>query len=133
MIKRLGYILALSGLLGGLPAHASDTDVKEYPIDKVSGLKMAPGWELVNYQCNACHSSLIIPQNGGDEAVWRETIQWMVDTQGLWDLSETWDPVLHYLSTYYPASNDIPQDIYRRRPLEESELPAKPTTQGAKG
>ncbi|WP_330925918.1 hypothetical protein [Candidatus Sororendozoicomonas aggregata] len=132
-MKRLLYLVALSGLLSGLPAQANDTNVKQYPVDKQSGLIMAPGWELVNYQCNACHSSLIIPQNGGDEAFWRETIQWMIDTQGLWDLSETWDPVLQYLSTNYPASSDIPMDIFRRLPLESDALPEKPATPGEKG
>ena len=94
-----------------------------YPVDKASGLIMAPGWELVNAQCNACHSSLIIPQNSGDRTFWRETIQWMVDTQGLWDLSETWDPVLDYLSTYYPKAEGPSMEIFRRKPLEEALLP----------
>ncbi|EAS45745.1 hypothetical protein [Photobacterium profundum] len=98
---------------------------KTYPVDPESGLIMAPGWEVVNYQCNACHTSMIIPQNSGTKEVWRETIQWMVDTQGLWDLSETWDPVLDYLSTNY---GEVKMDMekFRRLPLDPTLLPPPP-------
>ncbi|QLE84544.1 cytochrome C [Shewanella sp. Scap07] len=99
----------------------------QYPIDPVSGLIMAPGWQVVNQQCNACHTSHIIPQNPGSRAVWKDTIDWMIDTQGLWDLSETWDPVLDYLSTYYNESG-IDMRIFRRKPLSESQMPPMPST-----
>ncbi|MEZ9594559.1 cytochrome C [Shewanella sp. 10N.261.52.F9] len=115
-------LLALSCLS---PAMAADA-AKSYPVDPVSGLIMAPGWEMVNYQCNACHTSLIIPQNKGNREVWRDTIQWMVDTQGLWDLSDTWDPVLDYLSTYYDETG-IDMKIFRRKPLDSDQMPPIPT------
>ncbi|BFL81559.1 hypothetical protein LFREDSHE_00090 [Shewanella baltica] len=88
---------------------------------------MAPGWELVNYQCNACHTSMIVTQNRGDKAFWKETLQWMVDTQGLWDLSDTWEPTLSYLSTYYGQA-EMDMTIFRRLPIESSQLlpPVKP-------
>jgi cytochrome c5 len=112
-------------------ANLKDSNTKEviakktYPVDPESGLIMAPGWEVVNYQCNACHTSMIIPQNSGTKAVWRETIQWMIDTQGLWDLSETWDPVLDYLSTHY---GEVKMDMekFRRLPLDPALLPPPP-------
>lgn len=94
----------------------------EYPVDPQSGLIMAPGWELVNYQCNACHTSMIVTQNRGDKAFWQETLQWMVDTQGLWDLSDTWEPTLSYLSTYY-GQVEMDMTIFRRLPIESSQLP----------
>ncbi|WP_299802037.1 cytochrome C [uncultured Shewanella sp.] len=115
-------LLALSYLS---PAMAADAG-KSYPVDPVSGLIMAPGWEMVNYQCNACHTTLIIPQNKGNREVWRDTIQWMVDTQGLWDLSDTWDPVLDYLSTYYDETG-IDMKIFRRKPLDSDQMPPMPT------
>lgn len=98
---------------------------EQYPIDKTTGLIMAPGWEIVKNQCNACHTSLIIPQNVGDRKIWRETIQWMIDTQGLWDLNETWDPVLDYLETYYNESG-IDMKIFRRKPLNAAQMPPLP-------
>ncbi|MFB2719789.1 cytochrome C [Shewanella xiamenensis] len=104
----------------------------EYPVDPQSGLIMAPGWELVNYQCNACHTSMIVTQNRGDKAFWKETLQWMVDTQGLWDLSDTWEPTLSYLSTYYGQA-EMDMNLFRRLPLDASQLPppAKPATKGS--
>jgi len=98
------------------------TFAAEYPVDPQSGLIMAPGWELVNYQCNACHTSMIVTQNRGDKAFWQETLQWMVDTQGLWDLSDTWKPTLSYLSTYYGQA-EMDMTIFRRLPIESSQLP----------
>ncbi|GIU27532.1 cytochrome c [Shewanella hafniensis] len=98
------------------------TFAAEYPVDPQSGLIMAPGWELVNYQCNVCHTSMIVTQNRGDKAFWQETLQWMVDTQGLWDLSDTWEPTLSYLSTYYGQA-EMDMTIFRRLPIESSQLP----------
>ncbi len=90
-----------------------------YGVDKASGLIMAPGWETVKGQCNACHTSLIVAQNSGNREQWRETIHWMVDTQGLWDLPDTWDPVLYYLSTYY-QDKGIDMNKYRRKPIDSA-------------
>ncbi|MGS0673666.1 cytochrome C [Shewanella sp. 0m-4] len=118
-------LLALSSLIGVQAADA--VPVKSYPVDPVSGLIMAPGWEMVDQQCNACHTTLIIPQNKGNREVWRDTIQWMIDTQGLWDLSDTWDPVLDYLSTYYDETG-IDMKIFRRKPLEADQMPPLPTS-----
>lgn len=116
-------ILLVSALFSGAATAASDeAPKKEYPIDPESGLKMAPGWEMVNAQCNACHSSLIVSQNSGDKNAWRETLQWMIDTQGLWDLSETWEPILDYLSTHYGVS-DIDMKTFRRLPLDPTSMP----------
>lgn len=95
---------------------------KDYPVDKESGLIMAPGWEMVKQQCNACHSSKLVAQNSGNREVWRGTLQWMIDTQGLWDLSETWEPVLKYLSTYY-GGEEIDMATFRRLPLTRDQLP----------
>ncbi|MDH5914009.1 cytochrome C [Vibrio splendidus] len=115
-------------LLTSMLVHAEDIpeNPKEYyGVDKASGLIMAPGWETVKGQCNACHTSLIVAQNSGNREQWRETIQWMVDTQGLWDLSDTWDPVLDYLSTYY-QDKGIDMNKYRRKPIDSALMPPMP-------
>ncbi|AIS57841.1 cytochrome C [Vibrio coralliilyticus] len=118
----IASLLALSPLSVQAEDEAKLTPEQKYGVDKASGLLMAPGWELVNGQCNACHTSLIVAQNSGDKEQWRETIQWMVDTQGLWDLSDTWDPVLNYLSTYY-QDKGIDMNKYRRKPIEDALMP----------
>ncbi|MEZ9724034.1 cytochrome C [Vibrio splendidus] len=111
-------------LLTSMLVHADvpDNPKEYYGVDKASGLIMAPGWETVKGQCNACHTSLIVAQNSGNREQWRETIQWMVDTQGLWDLSDTWDPVLDYLSTYY-QDKGIDMNKYRRKPIDSALMP----------
>ncbi len=115
-VATLALCLAVS-----LPAAAGEAKTT-YPVDKESGLIMAPGWEMVNQQCNACHSSKLVAQNSGNREVWRGTLQWMIDTQGLWDLSETWEPVLKYLSTYY-GDAEIDMTTFRRLPLSKDQLP----------
>ncbi|QUM75285.1 cytochrome C [Moritella sp. 24] len=112
-MNKLRYLILLF-LLGASTTAAAK--VENYLVDEKSGLIMAPGWEVVNKQCNACHTSLIITQNKGNKEEWRETIQWMVDSQGLWDLSDTWEPVLDYLSTYY-NQQEIDLTTFRRLPL----------------
>lgn len=118
MNKATSWILATVSLTLSVAAVAKDQE-----IDPQSGLIKAPGWELVNYQCNACHTTSIIPQNPGNKEEWRATIQWMVDTQGLWDLSDTWEPVLTYLSTNY-GKKDVDMSKFRRLPLAADKLPA---------
>lgn len=119
-------IIALAmGLIATLPTVQAQ-EKASYPVDKDSGLIMAPGWKQVKNQCNACHSSLIVAQNSGDREFWRSTLQWMIDSQGLWDLSDTWEPVLGYLTTYYGA-RDIDMTIFRRMPLNEDEMPPMPS------
>jgi len=112
--------LAVAMVLSSSTMAAGDKE--DYPVDKNSGLIMAPGWEMVKQQCNACHSSKLVAQNSGNREVWRGTLQWMIDTQGLWDLSDTWEPVLKYLSTYY-GGDEIDMATFRRLPLTKDQLP----------
>lgn len=124
------HLFAAALMLASMPGVAAgSSEVATYPVDAETGLIMAPGWEMVKDQCNACHTSHIIPQNPGNRAVWRETIEWMIDTQGLWDLSDTWDPVLDYLSTYYNETG-IDMQIFRRKPLDPELMPPMPTAKG---
>ena len=124
MKQALLFIAVLCTLF--TPIAWGEPKATDYPVDPTTGLIMAPGWEVVKQQCNACHTSLIIPQNVGSREVWRETIQWMIDTQGLWDLSDTWEPVLDYLETYYNEAG-IDMKIFRRKPLTADQMPPMPT------
>lgn len=121
------FYSALFGVLAFISCSAwAENTPESYPVDKASGLIMAPGWELVKGQCNACHTSLIIAQNSGSKEAWQETLQWMIDTQGLWDLSDTWEPVLSYLSTWYGEA-EIDMETFRRKPLDTEYLPPMPS------
>lgn len=70
--------------------------------DGWQGLPAAPGRELVFGICQACHSLAIVKQQGLDRDSWDETLEWMVEEQGMPPLdAENRDLVLDYLATYY--------------------------------
>ncbi len=82
-------------------------------VDEESGLIMDSGFETVKNNCTVCHSAKMITQNRMDREGWRDTIQWMQKTQGLWKFSPgTEETILDYLSTHYG-----PVKTYRRPPL----------------
>ncbi len=65
---------------------------------------LAPGenMALVASVCSACHSLHLVAQQGLSKQRWDETLNWMVDEQGMDELSpDDREAVLVYLSTYY--------------------------------
>jgi hypothetical protein len=82
-------------------------------IHLATGLKVAKGFDLVKRNCTACHSGQLIAQNRASRAGWKEMIQWMQATQGLWDLGEQETEILDYLATQY-----APEPISRRANLD---------------
>ncbi|MDN3653317.1 c-type cytochrome [Thalassotalea ponticola] len=57
---------------------------------------------LVASVCSSCHSLHLVTQQGLSRESWQETLQWMIDEQGMQPLSdENNKAVLDYLSTYY--------------------------------
>ncbi len=90
-----------------------------YDQDKVSGLIMAPGWELVRANCTGCHSARVITTQRGDRATWESMIRWMQKSQGLWQFSSETDvTILNYLAANYP-----PDKPSRRANLAPDLLP----------
>ena len=62
----------------------------------------APGAEETFYACTACHSEMIVAQQGLTRAGWEEMLDWMVDEQGMSELEEPdLTLVLDYLSEHY--------------------------------
>ena len=49
-----------------------------------TGLKIAPGWELVRTHCGACHSYKLVTAQRADKNGWLNMIRWMQETQNLW-------------------------------------------------
>lgn len=88
-------------------------------VDEESGMIIAPNWELVKYQCSVCHSITVVIKNSGNKKEWEETIKWMIATQGAWDLSDAWEPILGYLSSNY-NSNIYDMSKFRRKPINNS-------------
>lgn len=65
---------------------------------------LAPGenMALVASVCSACHSLHLVAQQGLSKQRWDETLDWMVEEQGMDELNPgDREAVLVYLSTYY--------------------------------
>jgi len=65
-------------------------------------LKEAPGVETTYYSCSACHSEMIVAQQGLTRDGWDELIEWMVEEQGMSQLdAPDLTEVLDYLAANY--------------------------------
>lgn len=94
------------------PAIDPDDRIED-GVHVMTGLKVAPGYELVRANCTACHSANLITQNRASREGWQEMIVWMQAEQGLWDLGTNETPILNYL-----AANYAPEEIGRRSNLD---------------
>jgi hypothetical protein len=102
--------------------HSSITPVvfgqdTTFAKDGLTGLRMAPHYELVLAHCTGCHSSKLILQFGASRDTWLEKIRWMQKYHNLWDLGDSEPLILDYLAKYYPEK----AQVTRRKPLENIE------------
>lgn len=83
------------------PAGASVASVDD--TQQWQGLPPGPGREDVFYRCKACHSLMIVKQQGLSRAAWDESLDWMVEEQGMTPIEDaaTRNLVLDYLSTHF--------------------------------
>ncbi len=66
------------------------------------GLPEGDGREEVFYQCQPCHSLKLVTQQGLDHDDWKETLEWMVEEQGMPEPEpEEWLAMLEYLTRFY--------------------------------
>lgn len=86
-------------------------------IHVMTGLKYGPGFVEVQRHCLACHSSKLITQSRSTREGWEQTLAWMQQTQGLWDLGADKSKILDYLAEYY-----APEEIGRRASLNQNEI-----------
>ena len=85
--------------------------------DKVTGLIVDKGLDVVTANCTGCHSSKLITQFHADRAGWLEKIRWMQQKQKLWALGEAEPVILDYLAKNYPAT----EVVNRRAALKDIE------------
>ena len=85
--------------------------------DLETGLLAGDGLALVKANCTACHSSALILQNRFTREGWHSKIEWMQETQGLWDLGNNESMILDYLAANYAP--EAPRG--RRVPLTDIE------------
>lgn len=77
-------------------------DSIENGIHLRTGLIDAEGLMTVVNNCTNCHSSKLITQNRMNAERWNETIEWMQETQNLWELGSNQEVIVNYLVTNYP-------------------------------
>ena len=105
-------------LMSGVQA----ADGQEVPVDEMTGLKMAPGWEMVRNNCITCHSAKQFLQQRGTRTTWDHVITWMQERSGLWPLPpDVRETILDYLET-----NHGPGESFRRPPIPAHLMPENP-------
>jgi cytochrome c len=103
----IAYLRTLSDSPVALPdagtaPGASLASVSDDP-QQWQGLPPGPGREDVFYRCKACHSLMIVKQQGLSRAAWDESLEWMVEEQGMTPIEDaaTRNRVLDYLATHF--------------------------------
>jgi len=87
-----GVLLALALSASGAAAEDSEFGL----------LYVAPGVEATYYTCTACHSEMIVAQQGLTRAGWDELLDWMVEEQGMPELDDAERAaILDYLAAHY--------------------------------
>jgi hypothetical protein len=94
--RRWSRLLAVAGAIVLLAAPVSaDSD------DEYEGLPPGIGRDEVYGYCGACHSVRLVIQQGLSRESWDETLDWMVEEQGMGELDdETRSLILNYLSEH---------------------------------
>ena len=70
-----------------------------------TGFVEAPGMQETITNCTSCHSSQLVIQNRMNAQNWKATIDWMQETQNLWDLGDNEAVIIDYLVKNYPPSS----------------------------
>ncbi len=83
----------------------TEASAKEEPQEEeyeFGSLFDAPGVETTYYACTACHSEMIIAQQGLSREHWDEMLEWMVEEQGMSEIPEPdRTEIIDYLATHY--------------------------------
>ncbi|QLG44043.1 monoheme cytochrome C [Costertonia aggregata] len=114
VISTLIIIIAIIGLyfFNNEESNSNDesyVDISDQNRDKIengihlrTGLIANKGLTTVINNCTSCHSAELIIQNRLTRDGWAQTIDWMQETQNLWDLGENEEIIIDYLVTNYP-------------------------------
>ena len=98
------------------PESQEDFDSIENGIHLRTGFVEGEGLMTVVNNCTNCHSAKLVTQNRMTAEGWRATIQWMQETQNLWDLGKNEEIIVQYLATNY-----APKQKGRRQNLDNIE------------
>ena len=79
-----------------------DTEEAEAAEEDFGNLFVAEGVEETYYACTACHSEMIVAQQGKTRDGWKKLLVWMVEEQGMSELPEDeLNVILDYLAAHY--------------------------------
>lgn len=106
MTRAFLILLAVAVAIPSAPAPGiADTPTTETAADEESeyGLLVeAPGVEETFIYCTACHSEMIVVQQGKTREHWADLFEWMVEEQGMSEIEEPdRSIILDYLATHY--------------------------------
>ncbi|RXJ74556.1 cytochrome C [Veronia nyctiphanis] len=101
-----GHRLAIISWLATLSDKPTDWAIDSVDVKSLgSGQKIiesGAGMALVVAKCSGCHSLHLVKQQGLSRESWLETLEWMIDEQGMDALNDTEEKqILDYLSTHY--------------------------------
>ena len=101
LVGFIGFAL-LEIILLSFPGLATAGPPPEKTVADWGGLPEGKGREDVYYTCQSCHSLMLVVQQGMSRPRWQETLEYMVEEQGMTPLdTETNDRILDYLSNHY--------------------------------
>lgn len=82
-----------------------DPEKIENGVHVRTGFIEAPGMQETINNCTSCHSAQLVIQNRMNKERWQTTIDWMQETQNLWELGDNEDIIIDYLVKNYPPSS----------------------------
>lgn len=99
-------VIAFLNIMSNEPPETGGSDaaevVTEAPAEDFGQLVVAEGVETTYYSCTACHSEMIVAQQGKTRKGWDELLEWMVEEQGMSELPEDEEnQILDYLAEHY--------------------------------
>ena len=98
----IGLVIVTTSFYLPNGAKAQELQYKTLPLGK--------GRAQVLKNCTVCHSSAIILQTHMSRKKWDQTLSWMQEKQGLWNLQpDLRKIILDYLSTYQGEKKSLPQ------------------------
>lgn len=81
---------------------SEDEEKAEAAAEDFGNLFVAEGVEETYYACTACHSEMIVAQQGKTRDGWKKLLVWMVEEQGMSELPEDeLNVILNYLAENY--------------------------------
>jgi hypothetical protein len=112
------------------PVYHRADEIDSSGIHIATGLMYGPGFSSVRRHCLACHSAQMITQNRATREGWQQSLRWMQQTQGLWDLGADEPVILDYLAKYYAPATQCRRvhlhiaetDWYELKPDQEQSL-----------